>query len=200
MVQAQPLQSGWWGSAGPHPQEGKAGLEAGDERTPAHPGPGQTDSEADRWSQGRAASPPVWGRAPRWAERSSQGPGHALQQRGKGEPPGCRDPLVWRRERGQKTGQLPPRRDPGEEGRSPDRGSPERRRTATARAGPQSLNPHKKGLLLPGNIKRWQSRQKKPLGSAWADTPPPRWGEHGSCAKGPPHSLKETVPTLPPHT
>lgn len=33
---------------------------------------------------------------------------------GGGDRPGCRDPLVWGREKGQKAGELPPRRDPGE--------------------------------------------------------------------------------------
>lgn len=60
-------------------QEGESGLKAGSGHTLAHPGPGQTDSTADSWSEGRATSPPLWGRAPGWAGRSSQGPGHALR-------------------------------------------------------------------------------------------------------------------------
>lgn len=172
------------------PQEGKSGLKAGNGHTLAHSGPRQTDSTADRWSEGRAASPPIWGRAPGWAGRSSQGPGHALRQRGKGEPPGCRDTGV-RRERGQKTGQLLPRRDPREEVRSPVRDSLERRPAAPLTK-PQCLEPSQKRAAGP-----WEHHEgaKPPRGDAPGST---RAGTTASML-GPPGARGDT-PTRPPQT
>lgn len=113
-----------------------------------------------------------------------------LRQRGKGSCPGCRDPRVWRQERGQKTGQIPPRRDPRERVRSLDRGSLEKRRRAATgagptragawrSAGPRAVNPHQKGQPTPRDSGKWQSLQKeKPL---LGQTLPPHWGKLQLC-------------------
>lgn len=59
IVRAQPQQSGWQGSAGPYPQEGKPGPKTGHGHALAQPGPGQTGSKADRWSGSRVVCPPI---------------------------------------------------------------------------------------------------------------------------------------------
>lgn len=125
-VQAQLLRSGWQGSTAPYPQEGRSGPKAGHGRTLAHPGPGQTGSKADGGQEaGPHALPPrppssLGARYPTRGWKILPGSwASAPTEEGRGSHPGWRDPLAWRQERGHKTGQLLPRREPRGGGQEP---------------------------------------------------------------------------------
>lgn len=125
-MRARPQQSGWRGSAGPYPQEGKPGPKAGHGRALAQPGPGQTGSKADRWSGGRAVCPPVQptlrsgGRHPGLGGETLLGPCQVFRRQREGSCPSWKPTGAEARE-GAEAGWLRPGRDPGG-GREP--GSP----------------------------------------------------------------------------
>lgn len=127
------------GAARPPAQEGRVSPEG---RKWTHPGPPrfwQTDSTADSWSEGRTASPPLWGRGTWVGWEVLLGSWPCAQIEREGEPPGCRDAGV-RQERGQRQGQLLPRRDPREDVKGARSGTP-RREDWQHRRSPSALEP-----------------------------------------------------------
>lgn len=169
MVRAQPQQSGWRGSAGPYPQEGEPGPNAGHGHALAQPGPGQTGSKADRWSGGRAVCPPIQptlqsgGQYPGLGWATLLGSCQVFRRKREGSRPSWKPTGVEARE-GAEAGQLQPGRDP-RGGREPRWGLPGDRVKNS-----RSARPSRRGAQC-SQAPRASDRSRR---AVWGPRPQPR--------------------------
>lgn len=134
------------GQQDPTPQEGRPGPKAGHGRTPAHPGPGQTGSKADKRLGGRAARPPT---LPTFQS------GGQVPQAGLEDPPRVLVKCSSRRGKGKPSKLQGPTGVEAREG-AEDRAATAQKRAQGRRSGAQMGAPCRdKGQLLMQGQLRW---------------------------------------------